>query len=250
MKPVEVSRNEVNNRSNSTDNPPIRLSTVEVRLGEQYRQILRFLLTRGRWTKQGLTLIFVLGELSRLIGILYPDVVRELPHRIQSLLAPVIGQEEVIPLVDLVGLYGVVALRTGTVVDNVDRVIGRLSNPVRRFVEVVKAVGTWSEEGKRSIEWEGSIPRRIGRIDVKEDPGSVDVVHVGGDIRGGREVVVKKSRLAGELPGFVQLLEHVAVEEGPVEGHVVCVQQLGSVRVDDVAEQTVELGLLGDRVRR
>ena len=128
--------------------------------------------------------------------------------------------------------------------------VGRLSDPVSWFVVVVEAVGARPKQWQRPVERQSLVPRRKRRVVVEHDAGCVDVVRVCRYVGSCREVVVQQARLHVEVIRVVELLEHVAVEEGTVERHVVCVQQFRPIWVDDVAKQTVVLGKLADDVRR
>ena len=74
---------------------------------------------------------------------------------------------------------------------------------------------------------------------VKVDGTAVDAVGVGVDIGRGRHVHVEPVGLDVERRRLVHLLQDVAVEEGPVECHVVQVDQRRPVPVPDPVQQLV-----------
>ena len=84
---------------------------------------------------------------------------------------------------------------------------------------------------------------------VEVEGAAVDHVRVGIDVRRGRHVHVQPVGLHVERPGPVHLLQDVAVKEGPVERHVVQVDERGPVAVPDAVQQLVVDGQLGHRVR-
>lgn len=81
-----------------------------------------------------------------------------------------------LPLVNLVLFDGVVALWPRPIVININRVIGRFSDPIRRLVVVIESVGARSEQRQCSVKRERSIPCRVRTIVVKHYSGTVYVL--------------------------------------------------------------------------
>ena len=83
---------------------------------------------------------------------------------------------------------------------------------------------------------------------VKHDHRTIDGIFIGRNISSSRKVIIHKARLVRKGLRFIELLINVTEEKGPIESHVVQMQQVSPVRVDDAAEQFVEFGHLGDGV--
>jgi hypothetical protein len=104
MEPVKISRNLINNWWYTTNNPSVWSTTVIVRLREQDWQPLDFFLTRRWWSKKCLSFEFIRLKRSSVIWIFNANVVRELTNRVETFLAPIVRQEEIIPAINLVRL--------------------------------------------------------------------------------------------------------------------------------------------------
>ena len=149
--------------------------------------------------------------------------VRVFPRRVVLAFVPAVRQEDLVPAVPLVRAQRVGALGPGTVVFDVDRLVRRFPQPVRRLVVVVETEGARPEQAKCIVEREVLVPVGVRTVDVVQDGAAVDAVLVSGDVSGRGQVVVQQPGLVVELDGRVRLLHDVAVEKRPVEGHVVYV---------------------------
>jgi len=88
--------------------------------------------------------------------------------------------------------------------------------PTDRFVKVIEAVGSWSEQWQRSVEWKCLVPSCKRTILIKEDAGAINVVLVSTNISHCRKVVVKKTRLQHKVFSVIQLLENPTAEHSNI----------------------------------
>ena len=188
---VEVARQSVDDWRHGADDPLVGASTVEVGLCEPDGQVLLLLHSGRRRPEEHHTVVLVVDEVARPVRVFDVDTIRVFPRRVVLALVPAVGQEDLVPAVPLVRAERVVALGPGSVVFDVDRLVRRFSQPVRRLVVVVETEGARPEQTQCHVEREVLVPVGVRTVHVVQDGAAIDAVLVGGDISGRRQVVVE-----------------------------------------------------------